>query len=135
MSKIKVTQQQRDNALEALNVMWPSIPEENVFRRLDDWRGYDDGGAPTCGTIACFGGWSECYPPFREQLGLPLEPSDDWWNGWQTAELYGPYLMEPRINSLFNVRGGHIADAGFEGSDHALVTNRLKWLIDNTEVA
>jgi hypothetical protein len=25
---------------------------------------------PTCGTVACFGGWAEWHGPFRQQLGL-----------------------------------------------------------------
>ena len=54
---IKVTQLQRDNALDALNNMWPSVPPENVVDRLCTWRLDEFGTQPDCGTAACFGGW------------------------------------------------------------------------------
>lgn len=129
MPKIKVTAQQRANALEALNVMWPSVPEENVAHRLVYWRSDGDYSvAPTCGTLACFGGWTEWWPPFREQLG------QDGLATWDTiAGLFGPASSQ-EINNLFAPRTGHPADTGFEGTDHALVSNRLRWLIKNSEV-
>lgn len=132
MEKIKVTALQRANALEALNVMWPSVPEENVIERLSNWRLNEMlVKPPTCGTIACFGGWSEWWPPFRKQLGLAPDFGDAYWGA--VSGLFGP-SDHPYIDSLLFARGGHVADEGFTGNDHALVTNRLKWLIANSEV-
>ncbi|VTU32093.1 hypothetical protein H4CHR_02941 [Variovorax sp. PBS-H4] len=130
MNKIQVTAQQRANALEALNVMWPSVPPENVVHDLYTWRqgegGYSD--APTCGTLACFGGWAEWWPAFRAQLPDGVFGS---WN--RLAELFGPREND-HVDDLFNSREGHVADDGFTGTDHELVTNRLRWLIENSEV-
>lgn len=129
MENIKVTQQQRDNALEALNVMWPSVPSKNVVRGLQTWREDDEGAAPDCGTVACFGGWCAWWPTFRRQgvrtnsYGAPthrrlLDVSEF---------LFGD-------GDLFNVRSFHRADWIFNGTDHALVSNRLRWLIKNSTV-
>ena len=51
--KIKVTAQQRANAIEARDVMWPSVPAKNVVNRLYPWRLGSAHEAPTCGTAAC----------------------------------------------------------------------------------
>lgn len=128
---IKVTPQQRENALEALNVMWPSVPPENVYPSLLAWRNSPYREAPHCGTLACFGGWSEWWPPFRAQLGLnPGEGTSSW---PRLARLFGP-PGHKHIDWLFNATGGHPADRGFEGTDHELVSNRLRRLIANSEV-
>ena len=50
--KIKVTAQQRANAIEARDVMWPSVPAKNVVNRLYPWRLGSAHEAPTCGTAA-----------------------------------------------------------------------------------
>jgi hypothetical protein len=125
MSKIEVTAQQRANAVEALHVMWPSIPSKNVFPRLMDWRDDRAEFPPTCGTVACFGGWSEWYPPFKAQLdAMGFSPGNNW-DG--VCRLFGDmHIPEGREN--------HPADRDFEGTDHELVTNRLNWLIENSEV-
>ena len=126
---IQVTQQQRDNALDALNNMWPSVPPENVYPGLNAW--VRDAGQPNCGTVACFGGWCAWWPAFRDQ-GVVASAS----SGAPTilgrhfgvaSDLFGNY-------DLFHPRGEHEADMGFEGNDHELVTHRLKWLIENSEV-
>lgn len=140
MAKIQVTAQQRANAVEALEVMWPSVPPKNVIPGLELFRQPVDGrydGSPDCGTLACFGGWCVWWPPFREQglrgsvVGSPyfLDSSD-----LSAAEiLFGHPLM-------FAVRNAHGADymdgvTPADVSDHQVVTNRLKWLIENSEVA
>ncbi len=136
---IEVTAQQRANAVEALTVMWPSVPEANVAPKLLEWRPSDDAlenrnSPPTCGTVACFGGWVECWPTFREQLEL-----SGYFNDWdELLTLFGDgleYTSEYGFRyDLFAIRGDHVADAHFTGSDHALVANRLRWLIANSFV-
>lgn len=137
MNKIKVTSQQRANAIEARDVMWPSVPPENVPRFLEIWRVGYPSAAVDCGTIACFGGWSELWPSFREQLGLT--PSDQELSSMEKlVSLYGPPGFERDdcgdTEDLFSRWGGHCADWTFKGTDHQLVTNRLNWLIENSEV-
>ncbi|MCY1206584.1 hypothetical protein D9M72_181570 [compost metagenome] len=129
--KIKVTPQQRANALEALNVMWPSVPEGNVTSRLNVWRAVESPKKPpSCGTVACFGGWTEWWPSFRQQLGVKQGHEPSW---RKISELFGPW-QHSHISDLFNPRECHDADIGFSGTDHALVANRLIWLIANSEV-
>lgn len=133
MEKIKVTQQQRDNALEALNVMWPSVPPENVFPDLEFWRETYGYAKPSCKTIACFGGWCAWWPAFRRQgvraasCGAPTDRT-----GRASANEIGDQLFGDK--AVFNVAGPHKADKGFKGTDHELVTNRLRWLIENSTV-
>lgn len=73
-----VTQQQRDNALFARDVMWPSIPDENIIAKLSTWRRRRNNGDPNdygfvvprkvdCKTVACFGGWIAANPYFKAQ--------------------------------------------------------------------
>jgi hypothetical protein len=125
--KIQVTAQQRANALEALNVMWPSVPERNVYPNLSEWRLDSCYNQAHCGTVACFGGWCEVWPNFRQQAGLSYK---NIWDSWERLAA----LFSRNGENLFAPRGGHPADAGFSGTDHALVTNRLNWLIANSEV-
>jgi hypothetical protein len=133
MSKIQVTAQQRANAVEALEVMWPSVPPENVIRHLNHWREDAKGTPPTCGTVACFGGWCAWWPSFMNQGvkaasgGAPISPSQA--AGQRHAEQF--LFGDPE---MFDPRGCHPADQRFKGSDHDLVTNRLKWLIESSEV-
>jgi len=136
MSKIRVTQQQRDNLLDALNVMWPSVPPDNVAPNLYT---FIEGGYAKdidCGTVACFGGWCSAWPAFisqgveREIDGVPFMgksyPARK--IGLEVASVLFGY-------SIFSVRGGCQADDDFIGTDHALVTNRMQWLLENSEVA
>jgi hypothetical protein len=128
---IKVTAQQRANAIEARDVMWPSVPESNVTSGLSLWRDdYRPMEPPTCGTVACFGGWCEWYPPFRMQLSVS-SPKVASWDA--IVGLYGP-SDDPNIDGLLDPRGSHCADQGFRGSDHALVLRRINWLIKNSKV-
>jgi hypothetical protein len=131
MSKIIQTPQQRANTLEALNVMWPSVPPANVYKALLDWRGGTEPTfePPTCGSVACFGGWCEWWPPFRKQLRLePNHGGMGWREGRALFHDIGTGF------EIFDVRGGHPADFEFKGTDHELVTHRLQWLLDNSEV-
>jgi hypothetical protein len=123
-----VTQQQRINLLEALNVMWPSVPQENVSYNLAAWRkdkGDHAGTArtlkipPTCGTVACFGGWCAWWPAFREQ---GVSADSDGVPNVSSEELFG-------APDLFTPHGNHPADIGFDGSDHELVSNRLRYVL------
>lgn len=129
--KIKVTQKQRDNLLEALNVMWPSVPPENVFPALAAFRSGDKFKAkPTCGTVACFGGWCAWWPSFRAQgvrvnpdnVGAPMM-GNSYWAAEVAEKLFGDY-------GLFMSRLDHES-----GTDHEVVTARLKKLLANSEVA
>ena len=130
MHKIQVTAQQRANALEARDVMWPSVPPENVDPKLHTWRCQGKSHTPPdCGTVACFGGWAEWWPEFRLRAGISPSRGDMGWG--QVSELFGPY---DEARNLLDERGGHPADWGFDGTDHELVTNRLNWLIANSEV-
>lgn len=129
MEKIKVTQQQRDNALDALHNMWPSVPAKNVARELGAWRVGPAHEAPDCGSVACFGGWCSWWPAFVAQgvVRSPMGCARMLDGSFAARSLFGD-------QDLFNCRDGHNADAGFKGSDHKLVTHRLKWLITNSEV-
>lgn len=135
MIKFPVTAQQRANAIEARDVMWPSVPIQNVVKRLGTWREgrtLDAQTPPDCGTVACFGGWCAWWPAYRNQgiladsVGAPVTKYGDWASAasWQ---LFG----DP---TLFSARGACHSDRDFKGSDHALVTNRLNWLIRNSKV-
>lgn len=145
MTKAKVTAQQRANAIEARDVLWPSVPPDSVVTNLRTW--YEDQGCDLsqnyeprlsqegwCGTHACFGGWCAMHQPFREQglarrFGAVLltDPATGHTRGSGDSFLFGD-------DYLFNRRGQHEADECFEGTDHELVTHRLNWLIENSEV-
>lgn len=135
MNKIQVTAQQRANAIEARDVMWPSVPEANVSPGLYWWR--DGIGAhkkPDCGTVACFGGCCAWWPSFRRQ-GVVADPcgaavvgsSDGKLRPFADKHLFGD-------DHVFDPRRSHPADHGFNGTDRALVLNRLNWLTENSEV-
>lgn len=132
MSKIIQTPQQRANTLEALNVMWPSVPPKNVYRQLADFREGNRRTAPDCGTVACFGGWCAWWPSFVDQGikvgcgGKPVIAGFDW-----AADASKHLFSYPQ---MFAGRDGHPADKRFTGTDHELVTHRLQWLLDNSEV-
>ena len=147
MNKIQVTAQQRANALEALNVFWPTIKPEQVFDRLLRWRsdegpegeGCDGVDAefdrpPVCGTVACFGGWLEWYAPFRAQLGLAPDKGEV--DIDTLHSLFGTTYSRDsdKLNIFAVLNDGFAADIGFEGTDHELVSHRLRWLIENSEV-
>lgn len=136
---IKVTAQQRANLLDALNVMWPSVPKKNVYPNLDNWRVDRETTPPTCGTVACFGGWCAWWPAFKKQGvrvtdgGAPRLMGDG-------QSFDKPSRVSQRLfgdDGLFACRDyGHDADPDEMAriSPHALVTRRLKWLLANSEV-
>ena len=132
MSKIVQTKQQRKNTLEALNVMWPSVPPENVIKSLQAWRGDLTSPIMDCGSVGCFGGWCSVYPPFAQQgieidvFGIP-----------KIGDLSGCYSAQALFghDGMFQIRGYFPeVDYEFKGTDHELVTHRLQWLLENSEV-
>ena len=146
MRKTLVSARQRANALEALNVMWPSVPVDNVAPALRFWRDdhscYGPNGSPhrgaDCGTVACFGGWCALYPKFRDQgvtdscSGAPMVVEGGRVVGAAAVAhfLFGDAsLFEP-----INASGQHSPHTTRAGS-HAIVTKRLKDLIARTKVA
>ena len=129
--KIKVTAQQRANAIEARDVMWPSVPPENVYPELATWS--DSGKKANCGTHACFGGWCAQWSRFKAQgvyagpTGAPRVSWSDWASD-ASEFLFG-------YDSMFAPRGSFpFSGGGVIGTDHELVTRRLNWLIENSEV-
>lgn len=127
------TKQQRKNTLEALNVMWPSVPARNVSPDLVDFRKNDEETPPDCKTIACFGGWCAWWPGFVRQGvsvgdgGKPVIIGSVW------ASDAAQFLFG--CANLFSGRGGVICDDDFHGSNHRLVTRRLQWLLENSRVS
>lgn len=133
-TKIRVTARQRANAVEARNVMWPSVPPENVANWLSSWRLDSTSEVPTCGTVACFGGWCAWWPSFQAQGVQSC-------GGTGAPELLGKFASSRHVSNelfgsqdMFFTRGDHTADIGFTGTDHKLVTTRLNWLIKNSVV-
>lgn len=156
MDKIKVTAQQRANAIEALTVMWPSVPPENVVGNLCAFRyGLDRFGNAVhfkskvdCKALACFGGWVVCWPAFMAQgayaddVGYPHLRGDKINDGaygvarhlFGLAELFHPRSSMWKVIEEFgpNTVWGFEQDTSV--SDHEVVKRRLKWLIKNSEV-
>lgn len=159
---INVTQRQRDNALQALNVMWPSIPARNVIRELASWRSepsvkdpftVDVSTIPTCNTIACFGGWCPWWEPFAAQ-GVIVDPDSGVPDLVQEVKdriraHYSPFRHGANalvalhlfgFPELFYAQGEFLDCSDIKGynekncSAHAAVTRRLKWLIKNSQV-
>lgn len=132
--KIKVTQLQRNNALEALYIMMPTIPPEDIAPNLVYWRKKSFIGGVGCGTPACFGGFCAVYPLFYEQgvreyiNGMPTDTRQIK-QGDDIAEmLFG-------CDSMFNLRGYCGFDyISVKQSDHALICNRLEQLIKESVV-
>ena len=134
---LKVTQKQRDNAIHARDVLWPSVPAASVdlvsWSSLGDERDIELSDA-NCGTLACFGGWCAADPYFKEQ-GLSLAVLRQYWRYQDLDEnLFG-------CDEMFNAAGSGPERSGPEPdwdnhieSDHALVAWRLNWLIENSEV-
>lgn len=133
MEKIKVTAQQRANALEARDVMWPSVPEANVIEELCNWTEHQSD-KTDCGTVACFGGWCARWPKFQDQ-GVYVDK-----RGVPRSNFEGPFAVSTLLfgDSLFTARSSgtdsRMGLYGFDGTDHELVTARLNWLIENSEV-
>ena len=119
---IKITAQQRANQLEALNVMWPSVPAKNVYSNLTRWREQNYSIKKVdCDTLACFGGWCSLYPKFIAQgiyaddYGIPCMGDAS------GTEVAGNFFGD---GALFLPRSVYEL-----GTDHQVVTTRLKKLI------
>lgn len=150
---IYVTKQQRANLLQARDVMWPSVPPKNVYPSLRFWRKENDKDTPcqsepTCGTVACFGGWCAFWPEFQKQ---GIEPNEV---GAPTITIGGMFKSPSTalfgVSGLFTVRGHFYSNDGapVDGliisafkelngrvpTDHELVTQRLNWVLRNTRV-
>ncbi len=127
MTTIKQTPQQRANTEYALHNWWPTVPPDEVIWRLGDWRS-------GCGTLACFGGHLAKSPHFRAMGvvdGLRGEPMLVEHPTLPTYAVSRHLFGDPE---LFVARGGSSADALCDGTDHEVVTNRLQWLLANSEV-
>lgn len=143
MHTFKVTPLQRANALHALNDFWPTIKPEQVSGRLNYWRTERDcegepefvdfDAPPTCGTVACFGGWVEWHAPFRRQMGLNPDKGEA--DIEALHGLFGTDSDSHTLNIFAERNWGFDGDIGFEGSDHELVSHRLRWLIDHSEMS
>lgn len=79
-----------------------------------------------CRTVACFGGWAARWPSLVQQ-GLSLAVNGVPKYGNLTA--YDVALPIFGDDQIFHPRGAHEADGLFYGSDHALVTNRIRWAL------
>lgn len=125
---IPVTQQQRDNALDALNNMWPNVPPEKVFPMLTAWTSTPN--ELTCNTTACFGGWCAWWPNFQKQGVVAYRGVPNLESGGVSPDvsfkLFG-------CCDMFASRGAFESDTPGP-TDHEVITNRLKWLIANSEV-
>ena len=145
---IEQTPRQRANTLEALNVMWPSVPPENVAERLAFYRDRQALGRrdspPDCGTVACFGGWCAWWPTFRAQGVFAGDTGSP-----QTKQSIrtdrGAFVVSEFLfgySEMFTAAGFHPADPkrNWKGvmprgvSDHEIVTRRLKWVLENSRV-
>lgn len=130
---IQVTPQQRANATEALEVMWPSVPAENVYPRLSLFRGGTGRltSVPDCNTVACFGGWCPWWPAFAKQ-GVVVDMNGRPMVRGRPAMSVAAHLFgDP---TLFHARHGVETIGLAHLSDHEIVTLRLKRLIENSEV-
>lgn len=141
--KIKQTPQQRANTIEALEVMFPSIPPENIYKDFNWWRKGRRSSAskpPTCRTVACIGGWCAWWPSFIEQgvycdmdgapKGIIKLPNSAFFpvGSNEVAKILFGHLY------FFDPRGDLEPDFDFKGTDHELIAHRLKWLLENSEV-
>lgn len=117
------TEQQMQNLREAL-IWWQTVPEANVSPNLSR---YTDGdhNRTDCGTVACFGGWCARWPGLVDQ-GLRL-------NAWGCPAGNTPKQAKKLFGDadIWSARWSHRADGFFEGSDHALVTNRIRWALEH----
>jgi hypothetical protein len=99
--------QQLENVILAQE-MWATIPKKNVY--LNAWQQAKIVDTPSCGTIACFGGWCALYPAFRAKGvyidplgGMPmLDKEDNTLVAEEVArELFGDYdLFDHAYNSI-----------------------------------
>lgn len=141
--KIQVTAQQRANAIEARDLMVPSIPAENLAPNLSYWgsTGRREEVIRTrkaCGAVACFGGWCTIWPSFREQ-GVTTAYA----GSWEPALKGDPYASAGEVSfrlfgdsALFCPRLSRaVGDSITErGSETKIILRRLNKLIKNSKV-
>lgn len=108
-------------------VWWQTVPEANVVPRLR-WYTEGDHDHTDCKTVACFGGWCARWPGLRAQ-GLGLD------NGGGPTSVHGGGPDSASWffgdQDLWRTRFSHESDSGFTGTDHALVTNRIRWALEH----
>lgn len=126
------TAQQIKNLEFAANVVWPSVPPENVFPRLV---AYTLGGhnRTDCEVVACGGGWL-CRHPFFQDQGVCITDTGrpDWVGAGEPLGIPGELFGDPL---LFAVRGLHPADAiALGATDHEVFANRLRWNLERAKV-
>lgn len=146
MTMILQTPQQRANTLYTLNVMWPKIPKDRIVYDLNDWVDRDVGGDPMpevgadpqCGSPACFGGWCTRDPFFAAQ---GLRRDSDGVPQLQGREGMGCAFILFGDREVFAPLGSNHADQqvldenpDMDRPEHAVVENRLRWLLANSEV-
>lgn len=114
-----MTPEQRKNVRIFLE-RWATIPPENVYPELNDWQKGRVRQKPTCGTIACAGGWMALMPEFQA-MGIRPDPHSGAPTvafGWFDAtDFFGGH-------GLFSTR---LDDE--RGTDHEVVTRRFKRLL------
>ena len=106
---------------EAAIEFWATVPENSVSRKLENYReGLYSGGAPSCDSPACFGGWLS-FSQYFAALGVVSYASgrpmirDRILNVAQVSlELFGR-------DSLFDPR----KESSKDGTDHEVVAARL----------
>lgn len=125
------TEQQLQNLREAL-VWWATVPEANVYPNLG-WfskgRSEEEYLGTDCNTVACFGGWCARWPALRAQGVFLSKSGAPRMQGLGAAPFVADRLFGDA--SLFDSRMGHQADWDFAGSDHSLVTNRIRWALEH----
>lgn len=118
------TPQQRKNLEDAL-IWWPTVPEKNVCM------------------VPCYlhEDHQELVKDFCElAVSMPNIAAQ----GFILDKYQNPYMAkDPKVcgrkvskiiygnDFMFSYRGGHPADQGFIGSDHALVMRRIEWELEH----
>lgn len=120
--KIIVTPLQRANALKALE-LWAQVPPKQVVPRLHYWR---------CSTAACFGGHLATWEHFRKQGVWAESDGSPQLDGARYSSDVSKTLFGH--SELFYSRRATALDTASFATDHELVTHRLRWLIENSEV-
>ena len=147
--KIRVSQVQRENLLIA-RAMWLKIQKSQVSKDLGTWRSEGFGSEvmndeqPSCGTIACFGGWCAWVPEFMAQgvyasdIGSPDHDSMATFatpNGIANSVslmLFGNSNMFRMRADTFTSKHEAYDDSS---SDWQIVMNRIDALLEKTVVA
>ena len=141
---IHISQLQRDNILSAKK-MWNSVPERNVVPHLATWNYVPNSRAkrlkaPTCKTVACFGGWCAWWPTFMAQgikanpEGAPVIDGDE--DRSVSQKLFGfpgLFIRRGRADADLEFQDKYIHDY-LESSDWKIVMNRIDHMLKNSVV-